>query len=71
MSESEVVVPVAQKECWSVDEVAAMTGLGSRTIWRIAREPKSGFPAPFRVGRRTLWHASKVRAWLEAREVQG
>ena len=47
--------------------VKQMTSLGGSTIWELVR--KNQFPAPIRLLRPkiTLWRASDVKAWLEAK----
>lgn len=48
----------------NVDEVAAMVGVSSRSIWRLL---KAGFfPEPIRLGARTLWRRRDVELFLEA-----
>jgi predicted DNA-binding transcriptional regulator AlpA len=53
-----------QKLFWSVPETAFMARLGVRTVWRLMADPKSGFPRPRRIGRRTLLARDEVLALL-------
>ena len=62
MRNEKCCVPVKDKLAWSVREVAAMVGLGERTIWRMV--DLGTFPKPRCFGRRKLWLASEVKAWL-------
>ncbi|AMV00087.1 helix-turn-helix transcriptional regulator [Xanthomonas citri] len=39
-----------------------ITGLGKSTIYRGVRE--KWFPAPVKVGRKTLWPVSRLHAWV-------
>jgi excisionase family DNA binding protein len=48
----------------NVGEVAKLTGLGIRTIWRLSAS--SGMPAPRKVGGRRLWSYAELTAWVEA-----
>lgn len=46
----------------SVGQVARLTGLSKRTIWRMARESRT--PDPVRIGRVVRFRASEVDQWL-------
>jgi excisionase family DNA binding protein len=48
----------------SVREVAKVTGLGERTIWRLSAS--EGMPAPVRVGGRRLWRFREIQQWVDA-----
>ena len=52
------------KLLWTVPETAFMTRVGVRTVWRLMADPKSGFPAPRRIGSRTLFARDAVLAFL-------
>ncbi len=49
----------------SVEQTALLTGLGARTIWRLASSGE--FPKPVQIaGRRaTRWKRSDVEAWVD------
>jgi predicted DNA-binding transcriptional regulator AlpA len=52
----------------STKEVAAMTNLHPVTLWRLARRPESGFPAPIKLTqRKNGWPLSQIVAWLAKR----
>jgi len=53
-----------QKMLWSVREAAFMSRVGVRTVWRLMADPRSGFPHPRRIGRRTLLLRDEVLAFL-------
>lgn len=47
--------------------VCAITKLSPATIWRKVKDPKSGFPKPFKVGEKsTLWDLNEVIEWVES-----
>ena len=45
----------------TVQDIAKLTGLGVRTIWRLVST--SQFPEPVKIGRATRWKADEVRQW--------
>ncbi len=48
-------------------DVEKATGLSRSTIYAMMAE--GSFPKPIRIAKRAVaWHASDVRAWIEARE---
>jgi predicted DNA-binding transcriptional regulator AlpA len=51
--------------------VKQITGLGGSTLWELCR--KGQFPQPLRLKspRMTVWRASDVKAWLEAKAAEG
>lgn len=49
-------------------DLRSRTQLCRSTIYRQVRDGK--FPAPIRVGRRTLWPAGAVEAWIDAQVAQ-
>lgn len=49
---------------WNVREAAFMSRVGVRTVWRLMADPRSGFPHPRRIGRRTLLLRDEVLAFL-------
>jgi predicted DNA-binding transcriptional regulator AlpA len=50
-----------------VEELAALTGMSERKIWRLVAE--RCFPAPQEKPLRPrLWRTAEVAAWLEAQE---
>ncbi|MDC7805572.1 AlpA family phage regulatory protein [Luteimonas sp BLCC-B24] len=52
------------EELRTLDEVQAMTGMGSTWIYE---QVKAGaFPAPIKIGRRSLWVLSELDAWVRA-----
>lgn len=57
----------AQQTAWpallSATLVAKYTSLGKSTIWQLLA--KEEFPAPIKVGARTLWKRADVDAWIE------
>jgi predicted DNA-binding transcriptional regulator AlpA len=57
-------VPVGEKVAWDIGDVAQMTGLGQRTIWRLVGEGK--FPSPRKPEgcKRKLWLPDEVREWI-------
>ncbi len=65
MSESAAAVPTPHKLAWNIGETSEMVGLGPRTIYRKVDEGL--FPPPIdkeRTGRRNLWDAAAIRAWI-------
>jgi len=48
----------------SADEVAARLKVNRATIYRHVSAGR--MPAPLKLGRRTLWRAAELRAWVEA-----
>jgi len=54
------------KPHWSVAESAFWCGFSVRTVWRLMSDPRSGFPKPRRVGRRTLLAAAEVMRFMAA-----
>ncbi|KLJ02999.1 AlpA family phage regulatory protein [Luteimonas sp. FCS-9] len=51
------------EELRTIDDVQRMTGMGSSWIYE---QIKSGaFPAPIKIGRRSLWVLSEVDAWIK------
>ena len=45
-------------------EVARLTSLSPRSIWRLASAGQ--IPLPLRVGARRLWRRSEIVSWIEA-----
>jgi len=62
MGEERGGLPIGVKLMWSVAEVAAMTGIGERTIWRLVS--KREFPLPVMRGRSRLFFRAEVEDWL-------
>ena len=49
-------------------EVEAAIRLQRSALYRLLRDPGSGFPQPLRIGPRAVrWKASEVAAWLDSR----
>ena len=55
---------VLAKLLLNVREVAFLLRVGVRTVWRMAADPKSGFPTPRRLRGRTLFVRDEVLAFL-------
>lgn len=55
---------VEKEEFASMTRVCRITGLSRSTIYRMIRE--ESFPAPIRVGTRSLWPVSRVHGWVNA-----
>ena len=53
------------KMFWTIPEAGFMCRVSKRTIWRLMANPRSGFPEPLRVGRRTLLAAAAVLAYMQ------
>jgi len=53
-------------ELLRVEEVAALVGLGVRTVWGLVAEKE--FPRPVKVGRLSRWRRSAVEAWMDGLE---
>jgi predicted DNA-binding transcriptional regulator AlpA len=53
----------------SADEVAAVLGIGQRTVWRLASRARVGqgsFPRPIRIGEKTVrWRWKDIERYLE------
>ena len=41
------------------------------TLWRWARDPDLGFPAPMQINRLNYWRLSDLEAWEAAQAMQG
>ena len=52
------------KPHWSVAEATFMVGVSVRTLWRLMSDPRSGFPKPRRIGRRTLLVGAEVMKFV-------
>jgi prophage regulatory protein len=48
-----------------IKEVVRLTSLSRAHIYLLISEGK--FPAPAKIGRRSIWHGQEVELWLEAR----
>lgn len=45
----------------TVDQVAALCNLGVSTVWKLAKDERSGFPKPIYFGTRTTrWKAKDI-----------
>jgi predicted DNA-binding transcriptional regulator AlpA len=54
-----------------IPAVCEITKLSPATIWRKAKDSKSGFPKPFKVGEKsTLWDLNEVVEWVESYKAQ-
>ena len=51
-------------ELLDIGDIARLTKLGRRTIYRLVAEGK--FPKQRHVGRRSLWKADDVAAWVDS-----
>ena len=49
----------------SIKDVVRLTSLSRAHIYLLISEGK--FPAPAKIGRRSIWHGQEVAAWIEAR----
>jgi predicted DNA-binding transcriptional regulator AlpA len=56
--------PTVAPLCVDAEGLAAMLGLGLRTIRTHDRAGK--LPAPVRIGGRVLWRTEEIRDWLNA-----
>lgn len=52
-----------------VAEVSRVTGLGVRTIWRLAGS--GDLPAPLKIGGRRLWHLPTLEQFIAERAAEG
>lgn len=56
-----------------INEVAAIVGLARPTIYKLLRQPESGFPQPVKLsdstarGAPVAWVLGEVQAWVRAR----
>lgn len=50
----------------SVKQVAKMTGLGERTVWR--RAACGDMPRPIYLGRLARWSEARLKEWLDAKQ---
>lgn len=56
-----------------IQEVVAMVGLARPTIYKLLRQPESGFPQPVKLsdstarGAPVAWVLSEVQTWVRAR----
>lgn len=56
-----------------IQEVIAMVGLARPTIYKLLRQPESGFPQPVKLsdstarGAPVAWVLSEIQAWVRAR----
>ncbi len=58
------VVTLSEKLAYTMPDLAALTGLSQRTLWTLNKE--GSLPGRCKVGRRILFTASIIRAWVEA-----
>ena len=58
-------VALMRKLLWSVPEVAFMSGVAARTVWRLMADPRSDFPKARRVRGRTLLARDEVLAFFK------
>jgi excisionase family DNA binding protein len=49
----------------TASELAALLHVSGETLRRWRADPRYGFPAPVRIGRRLLFKATEVEAYLE------
>ncbi len=50
----------------TVDQVAALCNLGVSTVWKLAKDERSGFPKPIYFGTRTTrWKAKDIHDWVD------
>lgn len=50
-------------------QVAAMLGVSINTLWRLGKQPESGFPAPLQLGARSVgFLKADIDAWLASRK---
>jgi len=47
-----------------VHEVAALVGIGQRTVWKFVRS--GDFPKPFKIGSRTFWKRRDIELFIES-----
>ena len=52
-----------------VAEVSRVTGLGERTIWRLAGS--GDLPAPLKIGGRRLWHLPTLERFILEKAAEG
>lgn len=51
-----------------VPEAETMIGVKRSTLWRLSRDPDSGFPGPILIGKRSIgWLESSLDAYLASR----
>lgn len=54
----------------TVNSLADRYSVGPATIWRWARDPKSSFPTPVKLGANcTRWRLADIEKWEAEREV--
>ena len=47
--------------------VRARYGVSDMSLWRWLRNEATGFPKPFRVGKRRFWKLAELEAWEDVR----
>jgi excisionase family DNA binding protein len=60
------IVPSAPSPALLIDvrEVANLTSLGDRTVWRLAQSGR--LPLPLKVGGRRLWSRLAIEKWIQS-----
>lgn len=49
-----------------IKEVAAMCGIGQSTVWKLLKDPASGFPQPIRFTNRCCrWKVEDIKDWCQ------
>jgi excisionase family DNA binding protein len=51
-------------ELLTVEQAAAMAGVGKRSWWRFSSSGKA--PAPVRIGRSVRWRRAEIAEWIAA-----
>lgn len=57
--------PISEALLLTAPQVAELTQLGVRTIWRHVSTGE--FPAPISIGRSKRWHRKAIEAWAETK----
>lgn len=62
--ENIVVPPRAAAELLDINQVSTITGISTRTLYRLADAGK--MPRPLKIGTLNRWRAEDLRDWIDA-----
>lgn len=68
MSDDVKTIKLNPDEAYPLESLAAVLGKSVRTIQRLRKNRRSGFPRPFKMGRTPCWTGRSVLAWIVRKE---